>query len=384
MTANYFYISDFVVQANKRTNLTCGDYFLSSRTSEHSVFILCDGIGSGIRANIAAIMCANRLLRLLESGISLYRASEMVISMMHKARTEENVPFAAFSIAWILNNGQYTVLSYESPAPLLVEQVGSHPLPQRYFTLGNELVSEANGILREGDSLILTTDGITQAGLGIIRGFGWGIEGFDRYINTEITRDKMMEEIAQGAVDKAYLLSGQEHADDTTVSVLTCRKAVTLNILSGPPIKRSDDKVYVSAFLDSGGLKAVCGSTTAEIVSRVLQEPIETVTLSTSFSKPPQYRIKGIDIVTEGAITLNQVYNILEEDSDIYEDSCVSSLCLMIKSADIIRFYTGRAYNPGHQDIHFKQLGVLPRKTIIELLIKKLREQGKIVVQYEW
>jgi hypothetical protein len=383
MKENKLYIQDTVEQANKRGNRTCGDFCLCTRTDEHTIFILCDGIGSGIRANIAAIMCANRLMRLLESGISLYRASEMVVFMMHQARTEDDIPFAAFSLAWILNNGQYTVISYESPPPLLVDKDGSQPLPQRHFTLGYEVVSEATGMLREGNALILMTDGITQAGMGRIQGLGWGTEGFNAFVNAGLDRGKSLPEIAREGIDKAYELSGAMHGDDTTVAVLSCRQAVILNLMTGPAAQRSQDAGFVKDFMETGGFKAVCGSTTADVISRVLGEPVEVLSLSSSFSHPPKYKINGIDLVTEGAVTLNQVYNILDEDPlEFDEDSCVSDLCRMMIAADIIRLFTGKARNPGHTDISFKQLGVLPRHIIVGLLIQKLRAMGKIVVQY--
>lgn len=375
------YIEDAVFQANKGDYRSCGDYYLCRRTDAYSIFVLCDGIGSGIKANIAAIMCATRLMKLFESDISLVRGCEMVLNMMHKARTEDDVPFAAFSVAWILNNGQYTVLSYESPVPIFVDTAGAQPLAQRHFTLGHETISESAGRLLSGQSLLLMTDGLTQAGMGGANGLGWGTKGIKAFVNTELNRGKALTDIAAAAIDKAYLLSGDEHADDTTAVVLSCRDAVVLNVLTGPPASRSDDTVYVEEFMRQDGAKVVCGSTTTDIVARVLNEPIQSAALTTSFTKPPRYSLKGIDIVTEGAVTLNQVYNIIQEEPECYDDSCVSEICLLMRQADIIRFYIGRALNPGHRDISFKQLGVLPRHTIVELLISKLQETGKIVVK---
>lgn len=378
----WYYIQDYVVQVNKHKDHTCGDHYLCHRAGEHTLFILCDGIGSGIRANIAAIMCANRLLKLLESEISLSRACEMVVSMMHKARTEGDIPFVAFSIALILNNGQYTVISYESPPPLMVDKVGSQILPQRQFSCGKEVVSEASGILRDGEALVLSTDGLTQAGMGYLPGMGWGIEGFNTFVNTGLYYGKSLEEISNDSIEKTFELSGDLHADDTTVAVLSCRKALGLNIMTGPATYPSDDQEFVQDFMDADGFKVVCGSTTAEVLARILEEPVEILSISPSFSKPPQYKVNGVDIVTEGAVTLNQAYNILDEDPSQYDDSCICKICMIMKEADIIRFYIGNAHNPGHDDLSFKQLGVLPRKTIVELLIRKLREMGKIVIEY--
>ncbi|MDD4169371.1 MAG: SpoIIE family protein phosphatase [Desulfotomaculaceae bacterium] len=381
--AKWLYIEDAVFQVNKRDKRTCGDFYLCQRTYEHTIFILCDGIGSGIKANLAATMCANRLLFLLDAGVSLFRTCEMVLSMMHKAHTEEDIPYAAFSIAWILNNGQYTIISYESPVPLLVNGNSAEPVLQRSFILARELVGESTGVLRDGETLVLMSDGITQAGLGRIPGLGWGTEGVNSFFNYNLYRDQPLVSIARAAIDKAGELSGGYHPDDTSIAILSCRQANVLNIMTGPAAHKRDDQIFVADFMNSSGYKAVCGSTTADVVARVLKLPVEATEISEFFSQPPLYKIKGIDLVTEGAVTLNQVFNILDEDPEEFDsNSCVSDLARMMLDADIIKFFIGEARNPSHAGISFKQMGVLPRHTIINLLIQKLTEKGKIILQY--
>ena len=371
-----------VMQEKKYNQNVCGDYYLIHRTAKQTIFILTDGIGSGIKANIAAIMCANRLLTLMQSGISLIESCEKVVAMMHKARTT-NVPFAAFTIAKILNNGNYTILSYESPAPILIEGTDAQQLKQRFFTLSKEVVSEVTGLLKPNQSIALVSDGVTQAGLGIIKGLGWGTEGLLKYLNNKLKTSQDPKEIMQGTLNRVYELSQNIHRDDISMALLTCNHAKVLNILTGPATYKRDDKKLIDAFINNGGHKIVCGSTTAEIVSRVLNKPVEVVKISPAFDQPPQYDIEGVDIVTEGAVTLNQVYNILEESEDTYnKESCVSVIAELMKEADIIKFYIGGAVNPGHKEITFKQLGVLPRKTIVNLLVNKLKKMGKTVTEY--
>ncbi|NLO97692.1 MAG: SpoIIE family protein phosphatase [Peptococcaceae bacterium] len=383
MTAKWLYIEDTIQQANKMDNMICGDYYLCQRTFEHTIFILCDGLGSGIKANISATMCAHRLLWLLESGISLFKSSEMVLAMMHKARTQADIPYAAFTVAWVLNNGQYKVLSYESPSPLLVNKSGAEIMAQRVISLSEEPVKESTGMLRDGEALVLMTDGVTQAGLGKTQGLGWGVEGVNYYLNTALYRGKSLAQASQDIMDKACQLSGGVFADDASLVVLSCRQAKVLNIMTGPPVYPSEDESFVRDFLSREGYKVVCGSTTADIVSRVIGKPVEILSLSSSFAQPPRYKIEGIDLVTEGAVTLNQVYNILDEDPDNYDNgSCVSDLGRMMCHADFINFFVGGARNPSHNNISFKQLGVLPRQTIVNLLVQKLRDMGKIVLEH--
>ncbi len=376
------YVQDSVGQVRKHRHNVCGDHFLCHRTFHETFFILCDGIGSGVRANIAATMCAHRLLHLLSHGIPLSRASERVVSMMHRARTEVGIPFAAFSIAHILNHGQYTVISYESPAPLLVSRGVAESLPQSFLTRGHEVVAESGGHLRPGEALVLMTDGVTQAGLGRVKGTGWGEERVVAEINAILRRGVRPERLPEPILEQARVLSGGAHGDDTTLAVLSCRQAEVLNLLTGPPRIKGADRDFVEQFLAQEGCKVVCGSTTADIVARVTGQPLKVLELSTSFASPPTYQIPGIDLVTEGAVTLNQIYNILEEDLEDYQGgSCVGQICRMMRSADMIRLFVGGARNLGNQGLEFKQLGVLPRSLIVNLLVEKLRKMGKVVVE---
>lgn len=379
----FLYIEETIGQAKKTNQNVCGDYYQIMRTKDYTAFVLADGIGSGIKANIAAIMCTNRIMKLLSSGISLQKTCDKVVAMMQRARTEDNIPFTAFTIVWILNNGQYTIISYESPPPILIKDGIAEVLPQKHMSVGLEIVSKATGALSAKDTLVLTSDGVTQAGLGIIRGLGWGQKNLVCYLNRLLTQNKSLNFLVENLLRKVYQLSGDNYNDDTSIATLTCREAHILNIMTGPAVSPKDDQEFVEHFRESSGIKAVCGSTTAEIVARVLGEKVEVVNISASYARPPQYSIPGVDIVTEGAVTLNQVYNILDEDESYYDkESCVSIIAQMMKKADIIRLFVGESINKGHEEMTFKQLGVLPRKTIVNLIIRKLNELGKTVIIY--
>lgn len=374
------YIDDVVEQVLKKGQTACGDYYICDRTHEGTTCILCDGIGSGIKANIAAVMCASRLMHLLKNGFSLYEACECVVQSMHRARTEE-IPYSVFTIARINANGYYTVLSYEMPPPIIIE-VSSASLPeQRFFSFGYEVVGEINGTLNNRDSILLVSDGLPQAGLG--KGFriGWTIEGVLKYVNDCLGAEKSGKVMLKGLLGEAWHLSGKTYGDDTTAALLTCRNAKVLNIATGPPSGETLDRDYVSDFMQQEGTKAVCGSTTAEIFSQKTNISIKAMPVGASFSQPPMYEMEGIDLVSEGAITLNQLYNIIGEDIAQFDEfSCVTDLYELMYDADIIRFFLGCAINPDHGSTAFKQMGIMPRLKIVPLIAEDLREMGKLVV----
>lgn len=363
-------------QANKKRYRACGDQAEIARTLEHTDFILADGIGSGSYANIAARMCISRMLCLMRSGVSLHNASEKVLKLMHRARFEK-VPFAAFNAARILKGGQLTCLSFEAPLPLLVRDGIVQKLRTTHYTLSNEVVSETSVLLKEGDAIVFFTDGVTQAGLGRGLGMGWGEDGFLDLFQKCLSAGMIMEDALDIILMKTKALSGNEHGDDTTIAVLTLRKASVINILTGPPASKANDEKFVKTFLKSDGLKAVCGSTTADMAARVMGKRVKMRSIPDSLTAPPEYTIDGIDLVMEGAVTLNQAYNILEEDLKDGEEG-VLKLCKLLRSADIVRFFEGMAHNTAHDDLTFKQMGILKRAIIVQLLNEKLVNMGKV------
>ena len=378
------YIETSIAQKSKKTGNVCGDYVLIERTSEATTTILADGIGSGIKAHIAAVMCASRLMELIRLGFTLREACRKIVDTMHEARTKD-IPFAAFSICRILNSGHATIMCYEIPGPILINNRLAAYLPQqRSFSMGLEMISEINCMLEYGDAIILVSDGVSQAGLGHLFRLGWGTANACDFVNGCLIQGTALGEIPEKIIAKAKEVSGGRYGDDTTCVTLYCREARTLNILTGPPEKKSKDKEVIRRFMEMKGTKVVCGSSTAEMVARYLAVPVRTKNISEAFHKPPSYEIDGIDYAAEGAITLNQVYNILEEEAYKLEaDSSVSDLFRFFHSSDRINFIVGTARNPGHENIVFRQMGVFPREVIVRLLAERLTNMGKLVnVEY--
>ncbi len=379
-SSNKKYIETVVFQKPKKQGGICGDHVVIDRTAEATTAILADGIGTGIKAQIAAVMCSSRLMELTRQGFTLREACRKIVNTMHQARTTD-IPFAAFSVCRILNNGQATILSYEIPSPILVNNRLAAYLPKsRSFTLGLEMVSETNCTLDYGDGIILISDGVSQAGLGHQYRLGWGLQGASDFINGLLIQGSSIAAIPEKIVQRVKEISGHTYGDDTTCLLLSCRRSKTLNILSGPPGDKAIDGSVVTDFMKLNGPKAVCGSTTVEIVARHLKQTVSMNSVSTEFHKPPAYTLKGIDLATEGAITLNQVYNILEEkESKLADNSAVSDLYRLLHEADAVNIIIGTASNPAHKAIIFRQMGVLPREAIIPLLIEKLRKLGKLI-----
>lgn len=272
-------------------------------------------------------------------------------------------------------------MTYEMPEAIFLTPRHADVLPQRVLTLENALIGESNCHIEPGEGLVIVTDGITQAGLGAGLAEGWTIAGASRFISDCLSDRIPRKKIPQCVVEQARSLCRNTKGDDCTAALLQCREGKVVNILTGPPRYALHDKATVRDFMLMEGKKVVCGGTTAHIVAKCLGKEVEMELDPQSLVAPPRYGIEGIDLVTEGAVTLNQVYNLLDEDPGHFvERSGVTALCELLRSADRVDILAGKAHNPASDDISFRQQGILSRQTIIPLLTEKLRQAGKLVV----
>ncbi len=376
----YTHVEIETAQTSKRPGAVCGDRVEIERTATHTTVVCCDGLGSGIKANLAATLCTSRLLELQRRGHSLREAFQALVQTMNAAR-EADLPFAAFAVAQIGNSGQATVLTYEMPPPLVVYRRTAALLKQHVTVLDRAIIGESTCFIEPDEGILLMSDGITQAGLGAGLPEGWGSEAVCEFVCGRIGDGLPLRNIPRAVHDQARAYWNRHAGDDCTAALALCRRGKVVNVMTGAPLSPQRDAVITKWFLAMEGTKVVCGATTAKIVARQLGQRLSVAQDATSLIAPPHYHLDGIDLVTEGAVTLNQVFNLFDEDLRRAEkNSGVTRLCTLLQEADRVNLIVGHAPNAGGDDISFRQQHVLPRPTIVPLLKKKLEEAGKLVV----
>lgn len=379
MAEGYLHFEVRTSQSTKRPGQPCGDIVVSEKNLEATTVIVCDGLGSGAKANVFATMCAARISELLKRGFSPLHAFSNVVNTMNKA-TEKDLPFAAFSLLRILNDGSATVLAYEMPPPILIAKGYSTVLNQEVQTIDERIVTESHCSLSNGEGILVVSDGITQAGIGKGLPYGWDIEGVNKYLNSQFRNDLRLADIPELVRQKAKEHWKDKPEDDCTATIVYARPGTQVNILTGAPDDQGKDRKMVRDFMSREGIKIVCGGTTAKIVARESGKKLEIEESFNDSITPPSYYIQGVDLVTEGAVTLNQLYNVWGVDlSKMNRKNPVTDLYSAILSADRINLIVGRAINTATYDISYRQLHILPRNKIIPLLIEKIRQKGKLV-----
>ncbi len=375
---SYIHIDALLSQSSFNTGEECGDIAEVLRLPEATYIIFADGCGHGIKANISARFILTRLKTLIAEGLNLRKSIESTVISCEEAKGT-SLPYAAFTVIKILNNGETSISVYEMPPVIFASRSSAEILSGRAITMGTGVVMETFCFLEPSDSLFIMSDGITDAGIGIVNYHGWKPERIKDYINSLISSGKDSKTIGEMIHAKAREKWGDNKGDDCSVMQCCCRKGEEVTVLSGPPADKTQDIKIASQFMRIPGKKIVCGATTAKIIGSYLKKEIVLDNTGSSLISPPSYMIEGVDLATEGAVTLNQAYNILDADPNTYtEDSGVTKLCTILRKADKITFIIGGAHNPGHEHMSFIQRGIIPRSEIAVKIAGKLKNMGKL------
>lgn len=377
---SYLHIDIKSAQTSKKVGDPCGDAYGYVRCESATTLIVCDGLGSGVKANINATLCLARAKQLIEDGISLRKVFSRLVKTMESAKGT-SMPYAVFTLVRITNDGNVTVLSYEMPNAILVTKNHVAELQRKEIIIENTPVYESTYSLNINEGIIVVSDGITESGLGELFVHGWGTDGVVQYANFCINNKDSASQLPQLILEKAVELAGKHHGDDCTVAMATCRKGKRLNILTGPPKSKFKDIDVAKEFSEQEGYKIICGGKTAEIYAKAMGLEIKHEKVDYNSLAPPHSYIDGIDLVAEGAITLNQVFRLIDENLDDFEvEFTISELYHHLRQADFIKFIVGNATNTAHNDISFRQRGLLPRIEVIRQLANNLANKGKLVI----
>jgi hypothetical protein len=158
-----------------------------------------------------------------------------------------------------------------------------------------------------------------------------------------------------------------------------------VTICTGPPVKPADDQLMVRRFLaDPQSQHVICGGTSGQIIAREIGRELEVEPEYADPAIPPTATIEGIDLITEGVLTLNRCLTAMTRQDALPAngDDGASRLQRMLLDADEVIFIVGMAQNPAHRDLE-TLVHLLPRDKIVDGLRQRLERLGKLVtVEY--
>jgi hypothetical protein len=368
-------------QVNKHGEELCGDNIATSRQADKVTLALSDGLGSGVKANILATLTTQIAIRMLEDNLPLGEVVQTLSSTLPVCAIRK-VAYSTFAIAQFFSQGYARVVEFDSPHAILLRDRKVQPVAYEERNLDGKTIHETVLELQEGDWVVFVSDGVLNAGIGGAYPLGWGWEQASRFLEKHAHRELRAEELAEKVAEAVSELYLGRPGDDVSIVVIKVRHKQVATVLTGPPADMAADGQIIHRFVSRTGRLVVCGGTTAKIVARHLGQPLEVDLSTITADVPPLGHVEGLDLVTEGILTLTQVrdmlYRAVERRDVEYRNDGAASLLRALLEVDHTHFIVGQAVNPAHQNPDLPhQLGI--RVTVVREIGEELRRRGKEV-----
>jgi len=363
---------------SKEGEEVCGDSIKIKRNEDRVVVTVSDGLGSGIKASILSTLTASLTTTMLFNDMPVDEVMRSIFSTLPKCKVRD-ISYANFCSV-LFNSIENTcyIAEYEFPVVLLFRNGEFLELEKKKTIIEGREVKESCFVPLEGDFLFVMTDGVSQAGLGTkLFPLGLGVENIKKEISNLLRYRLTSKEIVEHLIEKAKKLDRGIKGDDALCCVLHFRVFNRLNVMVGPPSDSNLDELVVNKFINLQGKKVICGGTTAQIVGKVLKRDVKLDLRTISEDSPPIGYMDGVDLVTEGIITLTQVFRYL--DGQISQLGYGARILVdLLEKADEIFFIVGKAINSAYQNPLFSYDMSLKFR-IIQDIAKILEKKGKIV-----
>ena len=369
----------------------CGDHVdIVEPGDDSTVIVLSDGLGSGVKASILSTLTSKIISTMLAEGLSLEECVETIAATLPVCSVR-GVAYSTFTIIHLKNNQTAELIQYDNPHAIIIRDEKNWDYPKTEMNIGGKKIFKSVINLQENDVFVAMSDGCPHAGIGISYNFGWKREDIIDFIETLIPAGYTAKTLSTMLVDECDKLYGHKPGDDATACIVRIRKRVPMNMLFGPPSNRDDADRMMSLFFSKEGKHIICGGTTSSIAAKFLRKPLKPSLIFEQSDVPPTAELEGVDLVTEGVITVNKVVEYAEDylgENKFYEHwsfkkDGASLICrLLFEEATDINFYVGRAINPAHQNPDLP-ITFNIKMNLVEELSKSLKKMGKrIKVSY--
>ena len=369
----------------------CGDHVdIVEQGDGSSVIVLADGLGSGVKASILSTLTSKIISTMLAEGLPIEECVSAIAATLPVCSVR-GVAYSTFTIIHLLDNETAELIQYDNPQVILIRNEKNYEYPRTEMNIDGKKIYKSVIKLQENDIFIAMSDGCPHAGIGMSYNFGWKREDIASFMETMSVAGYTAKTLSTILLDEVNRLYGGKPGDDATACIVRIRKRVPMNMLFGPPSNRDDCNRMMSLFFSKEGKHIVCGGTTSSIAAKYLGKPLVPTLSFERSDVPPIAEIEGVDLVTEGVITVNKVVeyakdylegNALYEQWSMQRDGASLIARLLFEEATDINFYVGRAVNPAHQNPDLP-INFNIKMNLVEELSGCLKKMGKrIKVSY--
>lgn len=362
----------------------CGDNVACTVNGDYTTLVLADGLGSGVKANILSTLTSKILCTMAANEIDIYECVETIIQTLPVC-AERGVAYSTFSIIHVNKEGKGELFEFDNPEAIYYHNGKCQNFEREELDVCGKRVYRSELNLEEDDIIVVMSDGTIHAGIGMILNFGWERPQIMEHLDNNIKPGMSARAVACMLAAACNDLYADKPGDDTTVAAVRIRQRLDVNIMVGPPVDKEKDDYYIKNFLEGNSKKIVCGGTSSTIVARYLKTELKTSFDFPDKEVPPIGYIKGIDLTTEGVLTLRKLLQLSEKYVSIddltpktftKQDGASLLADFLFEKATHITFFVGQSVNVAHQGL---PIDTTMKLKLVEKITENLRKMGKIV-----
>lgn len=345
---------------NKYQEELCGDKVECIKREDSDILILADGMGSGVKANILSTLTSKILGTMMKNGAAIEDCVETIVKTLPVCQVRQ-VAYSTFSILQIFHSGEVYLVEFDNPKCIFIRNNILQDIEYNERIIEGRKIKEARFAACANDCFIIMSDGAIYAGVGKILNFGWSWDSIAEYTvkaSFTVHSASRMAALLSKACDDLYM---QHPGDDTTIAVAKVITEKSVYLFTGPPSNKEQDTEVIREFMKGQAKRIISGGTSANIASRVLHRQIKTSLNYTDLELPPIAHIDGIDLVTEGVLTLSRALKLIKEYADgnidenffveLDKDNGGSKIAkLIIEGCTRLKLFVGKALNEAHQN----------------------------------
>lgn len=381
------YLEHGWLSMNKAGEQLCGDHVETVNREDSVIMVLADGLGSGVKASILSTLTSKILATMLAGDMTVEDSVETIALTLPVCQVRQ-VAYCTFTILEVNKyTGEVYLVQFDNPDLILLRNGKVYDYPKEKREIAGKTIYETRLMGYIGDMFIFMSDGAIHAGVGTVLNFGWQLPEIAEYAQRCWTPELSAKSMAGKISDACRELYMDIPGDDTTVAALRIRQRQQVNLMIGPPRDPAQDEEIMKDFFALEGKTIVCGGTTSKVVGRYLGKPVCPSLDFFDPDIPPIAAIQGVDLCTEGVITLGRVVALATQcvSTQIGDPSWLTAkdgasliAKLLFEEATNVNFYVGRAMNPAHQNPDLP-LNLNLKIRLVEELAKCLQEMDKTV-----
>lgn len=377
---------------NKYEEELCGDNVEMVKLKDSIIIVMADGLGSGVKANILSTLTTKIASTMLKEGEDIKETVDTIVNTLPVCKVR-NIAYSTFTIIKIYKDGRIFIAEYDNPPVFVIRKNKSLKLDKKELHIKDKKVYISNFFAIKGDVLTIVSDGVIHAGIGKILNLGWTWDKVKNYLERSSSIKKCAKNISRDLVEICWDLYGKKPGDDTTVVSIKIREPEYIDLFTGPPKNRENDSYVIKKFMQSKGKKIICGGTAANIASRELRRKIK-VNMDVLYKDvPPISTMEGVDLITEGVLTLSKTLEKLKEIMKSYsqggmiysikeKDGASLLVKMLLEDCTHLNLWVGKAVNLAHQNPDFPMDLNIKLNLVDELCYIMKRLGKKVEINY--